>query len=301
MKSATQLWDATVVEREIEKRTETGTGCLLQIHPMDIGAELIHLNGPQVVLGREPNSGICIDNESVSRQHALIEIVNGQHHLNDMNSTNGTFLNEARIEKAPLCPGDRVQLGNVIFKFLETDHIELEYHETVYSIMTRDGLTEAINKRLFSDLLTREFGRACHRNQELTLILFDIDYFKSVNDKYGHLAGDEVLKETSERIRSVISAHEIFARYGGEEFAILLPDTEVEEGVEIAECCRIAIESADFKTSSGPIPIRISAGVCGIASLQLNPLENNSPDLLVELADKMLYKAKANGRNRVCF
>jgi diguanylate cyclase (GGDEF)-like protein len=275
---------------------ETGTGCLLQIYPLEVSGQLINLYDQPMTVGREVQCAVQIDDISVSRRHATLERINGAYRVTDLGSTNGTCVNEKRIESAELTPGDRVQFGSYIFKFLSTNHIELQYHEAVYSMMTRDGLTGTLNKRYFLDIINREFQKSTHRNTELCLILFDIDHFKSVNDTHGHLAGDEVLKEISARVGNVVAEHDVFARYGGEEFAILLTGVPVAEAVQVAERCRAIVEAEPFTTSVGPLPITISVGVADFDSL--DGAENS--DALVQAADTKLYEAKNGGRNRVC-
>ncbi|MCA9059916.1 MAG: GGDEF domain-containing protein, partial [Planctomycetaceae bacterium] len=179
---------------------------------------------------------------------------------------------------------------------LSTRHIEAQYDEAVYSMMTRDGLTGTLNKRSFLEIIEREFQRATHRKTALSLLLFDIDHFKSVNDTHGHLAGDEVLKEVGRRISQSIAQHDVFARYGGEEFAILLPDASRTECVETAERCRTAIEEKPFATSAGDLPVSISVGVADMSGIA----GGTEPASLIRAADEKLYEAKRSGRNRVC-
>ncbi len=290
-------WEATVTKDTANtQETSDQTGCLLQIHPLDLNHQLFELTESSVVVGRENTAGLCIADSSVSRKHAIIERSAEGYQVTDLNSTNGTCVNETRVESSRLVPGDRVQFGGFIYKFLSSNHIELQYHEAVYSMMTRDGLTGTLNKRYFLDIIGREFQKSCHRGTPLSLILFDIDHFKSVNDTHGHLAGDEVLKEMGRRIGNVVADHDVFARYGGEEFAILLTSVSLEETVDVAERCRLAVESETFPTSVGPLPITISVGVAEFAALT-QPKNANE---LVQAADEKLYVAKRSGRNRVC-
>lgn len=289
-------WEETLTKAANQPTSTSDGGCFLQIHPLSITNHLIELSDSQIVVGREPSCGICIPDASVSRRHALIEKIDGGFSVTDLGSTNGTSVNEQPVNTSLLQAGDRVQFGSYIFKFLASNHIELQYHEAVYSMMTRDGLTGALNKRSFIDILGRDFQRSVHRNSPLSLILFDIDFFKKVNDTHGHLAGDEVLREVGRRISSVTACHDVFARYGGEEFAILMSETSVDHAVEIAQRCRLEIADRPFQTSVGPLAVTISAGV---AEVQL--LTNiESSDQLIQAADLKLYEAKHGGRNRVC-
>ncbi|MCR9198392.1 MAG: GGDEF domain-containing protein [Planctomycetaceae bacterium] len=289
-------WEETIARKTATAQLDNGVGCFLQIHPLAISDNLTHLGHSQLTVGRESSCGLCLPDSSVSRQHALIEKVGDGYFVTDLGSTNGTCVNEQKVSSVELTPGDRVQFGSYIFKFLSTNHIEMQYHEAIYSMMTRDGLTGTLNKRSFTDIINREFRRAVTRRTSLSLILFDIDHFKSVNDTHGHLAGDEVLQEMGRRISSVIAEHDVFARYGGEEFAILLSDVELAEAVELAERCRAVVAAEPFATSIQPLPVTISVGV---AELSRSGCAKEPADL-IEAADAQLYAAKDGGRNQVC-
>ena len=293
----TTAWEQTVANPNAAVvGVSSGPGRLLQIHPLEISGTPFDVNGTETYIGRDESCDITIQDSSISRKHAQISLKNGQYVVTDLGSTNGTYVNEKRVHTAIVEPGDRVQFGGFIFKFMAANHIEMQYHEAVYSMMTRDGLTGTLNKRFFLDIIGREFQKALHRQSGLCLIMLDIDHFKSVNDTHGHLAGDEVLKEVSQRIGAVVAQHDVFARYGGEEFAILAAGVSLDEATEIAERCRAAIEATHFETSVGSLPVTISMGVAEFADLE-NPL---SEEDLIQAADRKLYDAKRGGRNRVC-
>jgi len=295
--SAAPTWERTIATPAISPQSNDPTaGCLLQIYPLDLNRRLVELSGNGLLVGRDPASDIVINDQSVSRRHSRIERHENGYIVVDLGSTNGTHVNEVRIAKAPLSSGDCIQFGSFIYKFLSSNSIELQYHETVYSMMTKDALTGTFNKRYFMDVISREFSKAAHRRLPLTLILLDIDHFKSVNDTYGHLAGDEVLREMGKRVGEVVAQHDVFARYGGEEFAILLAGVNYEEGGAVAERCRTAVATKPFSTAVGELPITISLGVAEFGSLS-NP---EKPEQLIALADEKLYEAKKSGRDRVC-
>ncbi|MFY9256373.1 MAG: diguanylate cyclase [Fuerstiella sp.] len=289
-------WEETITANTVLRAADAGEGCLLQIHPLAVSGNLIELVQAETTIGREVTCGLCLPDSSVSRRHALIERIDDQYQITDLGSTNGICVNECRLQSAVLSPGDRIQIGGFIFKFLSTNHIETQYHEAVYSMMTRDGLTGTLNKRSFLDIIGREFHRAVHRHVPLSLILFDIDHFKSVNDTHGHLAGDEVLQEIGHRIGGCVAEHDVFARYGGEEFAILLAGVPLAEACLLAETCRSEVERKAFTTCCGELPITISVGVADMTQLP----QHDAASQLVQAADMKLYEAKHGGRNRVC-
>jgi len=236
-----------------------------------------------------------VNDNSVSRMHAAIEPTPLGYVVSDLGSTNGTYVNEQRITTQLLAAGDRVRTGNHIFKFLSADHVEAQYHETIYSMMTRDGLTGAYNKRYLMDVLTREIERSQRHQRPLSLVMMDIDHFKSINDKNGHLAGDEVLQEFCRRIMEILRMDEVFARYGGEEFSLVMGEARLSGAATTADRCRRLIEETPFNTSAGVIRATASFGVaqvCGAGAV--------TPEELIAAADAKLYEAKHSGRNQVC-
>jgi diguanylate cyclase (GGDEF)-like protein len=160
----------------------------------------------------------------------------------------------------------------------------------------RDTLTRAHNRRYLVERLASELAYARRHKTPLALILFDIDHFKRVNDTYGHLAGDEVLREVAALISRLIRTEDVFARYGGEEFVVLARGIEHENAVRFAERIRSAVHRLEVAQEKGVLQVTISAGVSSIAEI---PDANRSPDTLFRLADERLYRAKSGGRNRV--
>ena len=236
-----------------------------------------------------------IDRNSVSRLHSrLVRNAETEWWIEDMGSTNGTFVNDARVSRQALRDGDKIRFGDAIFKFLSGSNIENDYHEEIYRMTIVDGLTGAHNKRYFLEFLERELARAHRHNQPLTLVLCDLDLFKRINDDLGHLAGDSVLKEFAGRIRPRIRREDLFARYGGEEFAAILTVTSLEGGVRFAEDIRQLVEERPFRFDRQEIYITTSLGVACV-------LDEPSVDAqsLIHRADENLYKAKERGRNRV--
>ncbi|MBL4636433.1 MAG: GGDEF domain-containing protein [Kofleriaceae bacterium] len=248
---------------------------------------------PVVVIGRSSKATIQVDHESVSRSHCKLINTGQTIMLRDNDSTNGTYVNDELVDEYVLRDGDFIKIGRCILKFLVGTNIENAYHEEIYRLTTIDGLTQIFNKRYFTETLEREIGRALRYRRHLSLIMFDIDHFKKVNDNYGHLAGDHILRALAAAIKTRIRREDILARYGGEEFAIVLPEIERENAAVFAEKIRMLIERTSFEFESLQIPIRISVGVASLTQ------ELEDCDALVKRADEKLYEAKNSGRNRV--
>ncbi len=164
-------------------------------------------------------------------------------------------------------------------------------------LVTTDPLTSLYNRRYFVTNLDRIFAQAVRSKQELSIVMLDIDFFKLVNDDYGHQAGDEVLIKTSQQIQKHFRKTDICARYGGEEFIIILPDTSLDGAIKTAEQVRLAIEenTIPLKMLSPTINIKITASF-GVATINA---DIKSPDQLIQVSDKFLYLSKDDGRNCV--
>jgi diguanylate cyclase (GGDEF)-like protein len=279
-----------------EKKGPTGEACLVNLHPPgpDIGRRIPLVNS-QYIVGRDNDAGLVVSRSSVSRSHARLFIDDdGNWWVEDLNSTNGTFVNETRIRAQQLNDSDQVRFGDAIYKFLAGSNIESAYHEAIHNMAIQDGMTGIHNKRFFMEFLEREIAVASRHGHPLTLVMFDVDHFKKINDGFGHLAGDAVLKDLSQRIRPRIRREDLFARYGGEEFACVLPSTALPGGIVFAEHLRTLIEERPTSFEDKLIPFTISLGVT-----TLHRESGVDPAALIKRADENLYAAKRGGRNRV--
>jgi diguanylate cyclase (GGDEF)-like protein len=279
-----------------DKKKSGEAACLVMIHPPgpDIGKR-VPLANPVYVVGRDATADFVVPRNSVSRQHArLAQDDDGEWAVDDLNSTNGTFVNEARIRNSKLADGDQVRFGDAIYKFLAGSNIESAYHEAIHNMAIQDGMTGIANKRHFGEFLEREVAVAHRHGHPLTLVMFDVDHFKKVNDTQGHLAGDAVLKDLTARIKPRVRREDLFARYGGEEFACVLPSTALAGGVVFAEQLRVMVEERPTVFGDKSISFTISLGV---ATLQREA--GVDAQTLIKRADENLYAAKRGGRNRV--
>jgi diguanylate cyclase (GGDEF)-like protein len=156
----------------------------------------------------------------------------------------------------------------------------------------RDSLTHALNRLAFFDLYDREITRVCRNQSSLALIIGDVDHFKRINDQYGHVAGDAVLRETARRLRVTQRACDAVARYGGEEFVVLAPDCDEAGGRALAERFRMAISTEPMPVVHGTLMVTMSFGVAATSNM-------DNAEKLLQIADERLYRAKDLGRNRV--
>ncbi len=248
-----------------------------------------------VEIGRAVDEGVVLEDDAASRRHACLLWGGAGYVVKDLGSTNGTYVNDVQISERVLRDGDRVTIGRTIFKYFQGGNIELAYHEEIYRLMTIDGLTQAHNKRAFDAALDREVSRAQRYKRPLTLVLFDIDHFKRVNDARGHVVGDAVLRQVAALVIEHVRREDIVGRVGGEEFALLAPEIDLENGVVVAEKLRALLERTPCRFEDQQIPVTASFGVASIRELTGGP----SAVELYRAADEKLYKAKKSGRNRV--
>jgi diguanylate cyclase (GGDEF)-like protein len=269
--------------------------CLVQIYPAGPHMGERHLFGEaETVIGRDADCEICVEESSVSRRHARIQLVSDGLTAVDLNSTNGTFVNDVPITTSKLKDGDYLRVGNCIFRYLAGGNVEADYHEVIYRLTIIDALTDIHNKRYLLEFLDRELVRATRHQRCVSLVMFDIDHFKKINDNLGHMAGDYALREMSSRIKANVRLDELFARYGGEEFAVVLPETTGTGAVQLAERLRQTVADKPFHFEGETFSITISLGVATTSGR-----EGMKAAELIHLADARLYQAKNDGRNRV--
>lgn len=291
-------WKTRITKVQVaEPKANSGDGCLVLIYPpgLDLGRRW-SLGTAEIVVGRGSDCDVQIDRDSVSRRHARVYRVEEQWFVEDLGSTNGSYINDVPVQRSPLRDGDFVKIGSAIFKFLSGSGIETSYHEEIYRMTIVDGLTGAHNKRYFLEFLEREIARCARYGRPLSLLMFDIDHFKAVNDTHGHLTGDHVLKELCKRLLGRIRKEELLARYGGEEFAAVLPETDNEGAMAFGEQVRKLIADTPFEYEGDSFTITISVGVATLSGASDEVVE---PTALIKRADENLYKAKHAGRNQV--
>ena len=281
----------------IDAQAIAGGSCLVTIYlpdmAHDLGRQYLLDVDIETKIGRGQDNDIVLDMDNVSRFHAVVEGAEDGFVVRDNNSTNGTYVNGKEVVgKRRLDNGDLIKIGGAILKFLQGGNIERKFHEEIYKLTIVDGLTQVYNKRYLLEFLDREMARCTRYNRPLSLLLFDADHFKKVNDVHGHLAGDSVLKGLAEVVSQHVRKEECFARYGGEEFAIIMPETTGERARIFGEKIRRMVEEHRFQYEDRRIPVTVSIGIAVMAG-------HEDPLAFIAAADTQLYQAKKLGRNRV--
>jgi diguanylate cyclase (GGDEF)-like protein len=250
-----------------------------------------------VTMGRGDNCTLRFDEASISGMHARIVLIGTDYMFADNKSTNGSYINEARVESpTKLADGDRIRLGpQCSLRFSLVDEDEEQALKKMYEAALYDGLTKVFNRKHLEERLDAEIAFALRHNTELSVIMVDVDYFKKVNDTYGHLAGDAVLRSTAQILAHGLRTEDLLARYGGEEFVIVARGIPVAQACMVADRLRAAIESSIFPFEQHQLRVTASGGV---ASLRDCGPRLDKPSLL-GFADQRLYQAKLAGRNRI--
>ncbi len=258
----------------------------------------IPLGRNTLTVGRAPSNELQLEEESVSRRHCEVQPMyeaddDAPHawRVLDLESTNGTFVNDDLVQSRLLRHGDQVQIGRTILKFLVSGHIESAYHEEIYRLVTTDGLTGLANRRAFEDALGREFSRSSRYGRPMSVLMIDVDHFKQqVNDVHGHLAGDAALRQVGAALRGSIRRDDFAGRMGGEEFAVLLPEIDYVDAMRVAEKLRACVIRERRITYEGAsILLSVSIGVATRGERDKQPID------LLRRADDALFAAKRGG------
>jgi diguanylate cyclase (GGDEF)-like protein len=291
--------EITLVTKLTPKLLERGPiqrhGTLTVLLGTNIGAAFA-LHSQAMLIGRNPRAHVPLEDDGVSRSHARIVSRGDLSELEDLGSTNGTFLGGVRVQgRIPLPDGARIQIGNTLLRFALQDQIEWQASKQVYEASVRDALTGAFNRRYFEERLVSEFAFAARHGTALCVILADIDFFKRINDRFGHQAGDQVLRHIGAGLKASLRTEDMLARYGGEEFAVLARSIGVAGARTLAERLRSWVERTPVEWDGQQIPATISVGF----SHNHSGAAASDPQRLVAAADKALYTAKSAGRNRI--
>lgn len=265
---------------------------LIVVSGMLLGLQL-DLGDRPIIIGRSSDCALAIPHPSVSRQHCRLWREQDRYLIEDLGSTNRTYLNGKVITRAELRDGDQISIGNNAIKFFIGASVEADYHEELIDLAIYDSLTGFFNRRHFRALLDDEMG-AARPAAPLSLLLMDLDHFKQINDRYGHLVGDQVLSVVAQVIREHVPPDAPLGRLGGEEFALALRSKPLTEAVALAEILRSAVHTRPVETRDGRLAVTISIGVAQSGS------DGDTSSDLLRRADERMYRAKQEGRNRVC-
>lgn len=295
--------DSTIVLTDIkaalssaENEAQQKPAALLMVGG-DLNGTLFDLTVPEVSVGRSADNTIALDFQGISRYHFKLVASATGYILVDSGSKNGTYLNNKKTEvPTELKKADIIKIGSMALKYLPKGDPERLTYDKLNKEANSDKLTGCYNKGYFNNALENEVKKSKVTGSPLSLIIFDLDHFKKLNDTYGHDAGDFVLKELSKLIRAYgVRELDIFARYGGEEFVILLPKTNLKQSFEIAERLRKLIENHQFVYDNKRLPVTASIGVADYRQGVITGTD------LFKRADSAVYKAKHGGRNQVQF
>ncbi len=292
----TQVFDASKLKAAAGAKAEARAACLIVIAGSQTG-RMFKLEGQAAsVIGRATDAPIRIEDEGVSRHHAKVQTgFDGRVYVEDMGSTNGTFLNGSRVGREPLGDGDKLQLGTAtILKFSFQDSVDEDFARRQYEMATRDALTGCNNKKYFFERLGSEFSFAFRHKNPICLVMFDIDHFKKVNDTYGHPAGDVILRAVGQLLLTMTRRSDVVARYGGEEFIALMREVKISDALMVCERIRQAIERQAHVVGNDTLQITISIGLCELTEKS----GIRTAEEFIKATDNLLYKAKHGGRNR---
>lgn len=277
---------------ELDKRARP---VLLQYDGGAAGKRFV-LEGNAVVLGRRADKvQVWIDDASVSREHCRLDFQGTKAFVTDMGSLNHTFINDQMIlGTGELAQGDMLRVGNIRLRYFAHGSADQVLYDRIYRMLVFDKLLDILRKEYFLERLEEEFRLAKQTGQAASLLFFDLDKFKNINDTYGHDAGDFVLKEVCNTIKGLLrDSGDAFGRYGGEEFCIVLPRADLQESIAFAENVRTRVEQTSYDYEGARMPVTLSIGVSQLAAEIATPLD------WIKATDALVYQAKRNGRNRV--
>ena len=288
--SATEKIDTAAV-RESVARAEHKQASLvvLQASEADIGAYTIIENA--VVIGRDPRADVVLQDEGISRRHCRIAIDDKErYYIEDLESTNGTFVNRKRVDRKLLADDDRIYLGTCILKFTYSDLLELDYHAQLDLLIGTDDLTGLVAKRRFD----AAFARVLEGNHRpLVAMMLDLDGLKQINDSFGHPVGAYTISEVGKIIGEVVSPLGAACRFGGDEFAAFLQQAGRPVGLKVAGEIRRRVSTHHFQSGGFVVKPTVSIG------LACFPEDGKRPDDLLQKADQALYRVKRSGRDGV--
>ena len=292
---------ARILDSPRLKRDHPG---LVVIQGAELGREY-RLRRAELTLGRDEKAPIRLLDEKVSRRHARIELFWDPSHqlqkvvVRDLGSTNGMTVNGEPVDRAELREGDKIRLGDTVLKFVLHDDLDARFHREIRARIAYDQLTGLLTKESLCIAMEPEIKRCLKFKLPLAVIMMDLDHFKLVNDRFGHLMGSFVLSKVGNLLREGFRTTDVSARYGGEEFLAYLSESTASEARRAAERIRCAVEEHPFTRvdENGNVTTARITLSGGIAELRRH---GGTLESLLTAADAALYQAKNSGRNRIC-
>lgn len=260
-------------------------------------------------IGSDEHCELFVDDIGVSRHHARISFTGEQATIEDLESTNGTFVNGERVvTPRRLEHEDQVQLGVAAFRFQLVDDAAAAVYDELYALATKDPLTGLLNRHHLRSEAERDLDRAVRAGGHLCVLMVDVDHFKRFNDTWGHAAGDAALVVVAQRLLACVRTSDSVGRWGGEEFVVTLPDTPLADAVIVAERIRARMVADPVRLEAGETSVTVSIGAADLVEIEHEQPTHGASreqiaalfDAIVARADARLYAAKRGGRDRVC-
>jgi two-component system cell cycle response regulator len=257
--------------------------------------EMFPLKGERTTIGRGLQTDVRINDEGISRTHAVVEVEGADYLLSDAGSTNGTFANGSKVDRYKLQEGDKIQIGaSSVLKFTYHDDLDEDFQRNLYESALRDRLTGIFNRGYFSNRLESDVAFALRHGKPLSLVIFDVDDFKRLNEEHGQAVGDQVLSLLAHRVLGTTRSEDIFARFGGEEFALICRDVDAIRAARAALRIKETVGGKPFEIGGKSLQVTVSVGVA-----DLGMLVEPKAEALVEATDAALFLAKRSGKDRV--
>ncbi|HRQ64094.1 MAG TPA: GGDEF domain-containing protein [Xanthomonadaceae bacterium] len=269
----------------------TPGGLALLVFEDDCLIDALALGTGEITVGRSPQCRVRLQGSEVSRRHCSIRLQGEVAIVRDVHSANGTFVNGRRIRHSVVTEGMLITLGNALLKLVRLGSVEWRTHSVLLRQVHSDDLSGLLNRRGFR-LRSEALLGVLVPGTPIGLMVMDIDHFKQVNGRYGHIAGDAVIRAVGARIRESLDAGAVAARLGGEEFGVLLGGDSADALRDQLERLRVAVQQERVECDGESIQVTMSIG----AALEQAPLR--SLHAMFIAADRALFEAKAAGRNR---
>lgn len=276
-----------------ELKGEKHKSCII-IEGDQIG-KIFSLSKQITIIGRSEDAEINLDSPTVSRKHASIRLDgNDRIFIKDLKSSNGTYVNALRITEIELNEGDIFAIGIYKLKIASLSKHDTVFFQRMMDNAEKDALTGVYNKGFITRLLGTIIAQAEHLKKSVSIAMVDIDHFKNINDTYGHIAGDAVLKNIAALFSTSLRSADKFGRFGGEEFLILFDRTTIVDARVISERIRKMVAEHPTVYGDQQIKVTVSIGITSNENKHIHDAES-----FIKLADEKLYAAKNGGRNRI--